>query len=52
MGSIYAGLMAEAGHEIWTVDIWQEHIDAINQNGLRVKGASGDRVLYGYSRDP
>jgi len=47
MGSVYAGLMAEAGHEIWAVDIWQEHVDAINQTGLRVEGASGDRVEQG-----
>jgi len=47
MGSVYAGLMAEAGHEIWAVDIWQEHVDAINQSGLRVEGASGDRVVQG-----
>jgi 2-dehydropantoate 2-reductase len=47
MGSVYAGLMAEAGHEVWGVDIWQEHVDAINQSGLRVEGASGDRVLRG-----
>ena len=47
MGSVYAGLMAEAGHEVWAVDIWQEHVDAINQKGLRVEGASGDRVVQG-----
>ena len=47
MGSVYAGLMAEAGHEIWAVDIWQEHVDSINRDGLRVEGASGDRVLQG-----
>ena len=47
MGSVYAGLMAEAGHEIWAVDIWQDYVDAINQSGLRVEGASGDRVVQG-----
>ena len=47
MGSVYAGLMAEAGHEVWAVDVWQEHVDAINANGLRVEGASGDRVVSG-----
>ncbi len=47
MGSIYAGLFAEAGHEVWAVDIWQEHVDAINRDGLRVEGASGDRVVEG-----
>jgi len=47
MGSVYAGLMAEAGHEVWAVDIWQDHVDAINNGGLRVEGASGDRVVQG-----
>ena len=47
MGSVYAGLMAETGHEVWAVDIWQEHIEAINRDGLRVEGASGDRTVQG-----
>ncbi len=47
MGSVYAGLMAEAGHEVWAVDIWQDHVDAINKAGLRVEGASGDRLVQG-----
>lgn len=47
MGSIYAGLMAEAGHEVWAVDIWQAQIDAINASGLRIEGASGYRVVQG-----
>jgi 2-dehydropantoate 2-reductase len=45
MGSVYAGLLADAGNEVHVVDIWQEHIDAINRDGLRVAGASGDRVV-------
>ena len=44
MGSIYAGLLADAGNEVWVVDKWKDHIDAIRKNGLRVAGASGDRV--------
>lgn len=47
MGSVYAGLMAEAGHEVWVVDLWQEHLDRINTVGLRLEGASGDRVVQG-----
>jgi 2-dehydropantoate 2-reductase len=43
MGSVYAGLLAAAGHEVWAIDRWQEHIDAIRAHGLRVEGASGDR---------
>jgi 2-dehydropantoate 2-reductase len=45
MGSIYAGLLADAGNEVWVVDKWREHVDAIRTNGLRVAGASGDRVV-------
>ncbi|PRZ44382.1 ketopantoate reductase [Antricoccus suffuscus] len=44
MGSTYAGLLSAAGHEVWAIDTWVEHIDAINRDGLRVEGASGDRV--------
>lgn len=45
MGSVYAGLLAEAGHEVWAIDPWQAHMDAVRQNGLRLEGASGDRVV-------
>lgn len=45
MGSVYAGLLADAGHEVWAVDPWQAHLDAIAGTGLRVEGASGDRVV-------
>ena len=45
MGCIYATLMAEAGHEVWTIDTWQEHVDAIREKGLRLEGASGDRTV-------
>ncbi|WP_299872276.1 2-dehydropantoate 2-reductase [uncultured Sulfitobacter sp.] len=43
MGSIYAALLADAGHDVWAVDTWDAHVDAINTTGLRVEGASGDR---------
>ena len=45
MGSIYAGLLADAGHEVWAVDLWQAHLQAIRTQGLRVEGASGDRMI-------
>ena len=47
MGSVYAALMCEAGHEVWGVDLWEDHINAINTQGLRLEGASGDRVISG-----
>ena len=47
MGSVYAGLFAEAGYQISVVDLWQEHITAIGKTGLHLEGASGDRVISG-----
>ena len=45
MGSVYAGLLGRAGHEVWAIDRWQEHIDAIAGSGLAVSGASGSFVV-------
>jgi 2-dehydropantoate 2-reductase len=45
MGSVYAGLLGSAGHEVWAIDRWREHVEAIRERGLRVEGASGDRVV-------
>jgi 2-dehydropantoate 2-reductase len=44
MGSVYAGLLGDAGLDIVAVDTWAAHIDAIRRDGLRVSGASGERV--------
>jgi 2-dehydropantoate 2-reductase len=45
MGSVYAGLLADAGNEVWAVDTWEEHVAAIRERGLRVEGASGERTV-------
>ena len=45
MGSVYAALFAAAGHEVWAIDRWREHVDAMRAKGLRVEGASGDRTV-------
>ena len=47
MGCVYAALLAEADHEVWAVDVWQEHLDTIRDHGLRIEGASGNRVVGG-----
>ena len=53
MGSVYAGLLGDAGNEVWAVDPWEEHVAAIREHGLRVEGASGDRVVpVGATSDP
>ena len=45
MGSVYAGLLADAGNDVHVIDIWKDHIDAINNDGLRITGASGERTV-------
>lgn len=45
MGSVYAGLLAKAGNDVWAVDVWREHVEAIRKHGLRVEGASGDNTV-------
>lgn len=44
MGSVYAGLLASAGLEVCAVDTWTAHVEAMQRDGLRVSGASGERV--------
>lgn len=44
MGSVYAGLLASAGLDVWAVDTWAAHVEAMRRDGLRVSGASGERV--------
>ena len=45
MGSVYAALFASAGHEVWAIDRWREHVDAMRSGGLRLEGASGERTV-------
>lgn len=45
MGSVYACFFAEAGHEVWAVDGWGAHVEAIRADGLRLEGASGSRTV-------
>ena len=47
MGSVYAGLLANSGNEVWAIDLWKEHLEIIQNHGLRVQGASGDRTVRG-----
>src|SRR5690242_15880015 len=41
VGSLFASHLARAGEvEVWTYDIWKEHIEAIRKNGLKLSGAA------------
>jgi 2-dehydropantoate 2-reductase len=45
MGSVYAGLLGDAGNDVWAVDTWAEHVEAIRTRGVTVEGASGNRTV-------
>lgn len=45
MGSLFGGLLTEGGLDVTLVDIRREHVDAINENGLRMVGHGGDRII-------
>ena len=45
MGSVYGGFLAEADNDVYFLDIYKEHVDNINKNGLWVEGTSGDRYI-------
>ena len=41
VGSLFAAHLARKGEaEVWAYDLWEEHIDAIRKNGLRLSGAA------------
>ena len=45
MGSFFGGLLAEKGLDVVLVDVWEEHVSNINNNGLRIVGVGGDRAV-------
>ncbi len=46
VGSVVGGFMAKGGHEITLVGR-ASHMDAINQNGLRISGIWGEHQIHG-----
>ena len=47
MGSVYGGFLAEAGNEVYFLDVFKEHVDTINCNGLYMEGSSEGRYIKG-----
>ena len=53
MGSLFGSQLAEGGLDVTLIDIWREHVDAINGGGLRVVGHRGEhRVKVTATTDP
>ena len=45
MGSLFGGLLAEAGHEVWLCDIWEDHIQVVTQHGLMIEDETNARQI-------
>ena len=42
LGSTIGGTLAQGGSEVYFVDQWKEHIDKINENGLKMTDEKED----------
>jgi len=45
MGSLFGGLLAASGEEVTLVDVWWEHVESINAEGLRIGSHEGSRTI-------
>jgi len=45
MGGVFGGRLTAAGNDVWLVDVWQAHVDAMNRDGLRLEAPDGSRVI-------
>ncbi|NMA75525.1 MAG: ketopantoate reductase family protein [Bacteroidales bacterium] len=45
MGCVFGGHLTEAGHDVVLIDIWAEHVQALNKKGLFLTGVSGERTI-------
>ena len=45
MGCLFGGLLAEKGLNVILIDVWKEHVEAINKKGLKMDGHGGDRFI-------
>ena len=53
MGCLYGGRLAHAGYDVTLVDVWEQHVAAINQSGLRLDGVKGElRIKVRATTDP
>jgi 2-dehydropantoate 2-reductase len=53
VGSLFAAHLAKAGEaEVWAYDVWKEHVEAIQKNGLRISGAAELTVRLHATADP
>jgi 2-dehydropantoate 2-reductase len=45
LGSALGAVLAEAGLDVYLIDKWKEHVDAMNRHGLTVREGADERVV-------
>ena len=44
MGCVYGGILAKAGYDVTLIDVWAEHVKAIQENGLIIN-ENGSNII-------
>jgi 2-dehydropantoate 2-reductase len=50
LGSAIGGVLTEAGCDVWLIDQWQAHVDAVNAGGLMLRDGGVDRRIAARAR--
>lgn len=45
MGCLFGGLLSEAGVQVRLLDVWREHVDALQRNGLSIEWQTRTRTI-------
>jgi 2-dehydropantoate 2-reductase len=45
LGSALGGVLTEGGNDVWLIDAWAEHVDAMNRQGLKLRDGGVDRTV-------
>jgi len=48
MGSLFGGMLALAGEKVVLYDVYKEHVDAINKDGLTIEEAASKEVVVAH----
>jgi len=50
LGSALGGVLTEGGNDVWLVDAWPDHVDAMNARGLTLRDGGVDRSVEVHAR--
>ncbi len=46
MGSLFGGYLSSSEKDVWLVDVWKEHIDAIRTHGLIIEEKGEEKTIH------